>query len=110
MNMVLFCGAPLKKDIGDFLVNSGVCIVAGYGMYVACCYSCNDVRAHPRICRTETGLLARMSPSVDRDPLDWDYYCFLDDYKVKLDPVDEAGLLHSLLVMVRMGLILSYPC
>ena len=54
-----------------------------------------------KLCRTETSLLASLSTAGKRDPMDWSYYRFLDEYRVKLEPVDDDGILHSLVVMVR---------
>ncbi|KAI0033255.1 acetyl-CoA synthetase-like protein [Vararia minispora EC-137] len=67
---VTVSGAPLRQDVGFLLSHSGIRLMSTMGM-------------------SETGSLSAFYPHVSRNPDDWQYFAWVDTYRIEMVPVSE---------------------
>ncbi|TFY76549.1 hypothetical protein EWM64_g7463, partial [Hericium alpestre] len=79
LRVIMFGGAPLRNDIGNFLIQQSVRVLAAYGM-------------------SETGPLSTFYLSPARDPADWQYYEWSDGFGVQFKAMDDSGLMELLIL------------
>ncbi|KAJ7502652.1 acetyl-CoA synthetase-like protein [Mycena galericulata] len=77
-SVVMTGGAPLRKDVGDFLSHSGVRLLTLIGM-------------------TETGPLGTIT--VTEDPADWEYVTPNEQYRYFFKPLDVEGTAKEMIVL-----------